>query len=221
MIGILKAKQHLKIRGGGHKNDCEWPSHCPICNVNGNAIQWSDIANKIDDNIFSVAFLCANPDCSKLFVCYYNGANKIYDYAPRNPVIEKVKESIAGISHGFVDIYNQAMQAKGLGLKDVAGPGLRKSLEFLIKDFAIKQKPEQQDSIKSRSLTHVIKDYISHPKIVAIAERAAWLGNDETHYSRQWVEKDIDDLVTLINLTAEWLDVEIESTKTLESMPQK
>ena len=40
----------------------------------------------------------------------------------------------------------------------------------------------------------VIADYLDEPNIRDSAERAAWLGNDETHYLRRWEEQDIQDL---------------------------
>jgi len=35
----------------------------------------------------------------------------------------------------------------------------------------------------------------------SVAERATWLGNDETHYYRKWENKDISDLKALLRLT--------------------
>jgi hypothetical protein len=34
-------------------------------------------------------------------------------------------------------------------------------------------------------LGNVIKEYIHIPKLKELSERAAWLGNDETHYERR------------------------------------
>ncbi len=41
-----------------------------------------------------------------------------------------------------------------------------------------------------------------------IAKRAAWLGNDETHYVRKWEGKDLEDLKRLISLTIHWIEME-------------
>jgi hypothetical protein len=51
-----------------------------------------------------------------------------------------------------------------------------------------------------------IKNYIDDKRVQSCAERAAWLGNDETHYLRKWEGKDITDLKTLVRLTVNWLD---------------
>jgi hypothetical protein len=43
---------------------------------------------------------------------------------------------------------------------------------------------------------------------VTVASRAAWLGNDETHYLRTWEDKDLTDLKKLIELTVQWIEIE-------------
>ena len=53
------------------------------------------------------------------------------------------------------------------------------------------------------------------------AERAVWLGNDETHYERKWIGKDLQDLKVLIRLTVNWIDGEALADGYVESMPQK
>ena len=65
-----------------------------------------------------------------------------------------------------------------------------------------------------------IEDLIDETRIKSCAKRAAWLGNDETHYTRKWEEKDINDLKSLINMTVNWIDLVIESDKYLTSMPE-
>jgi hypothetical protein len=50
-------------------------------------------------------------------------------------------ETINGISEDFCNIYAEAYRAENQDLKLVAGPGYRKALEFLIKDYVISQCP--------------------------------------------------------------------------------
>lgn len=38
-------------------------------------------------------------------------------------------------------------------------------------------------------------------RIRAVAERAGWLGNEETHYIRRWQDQGLGDLKCLINMT--------------------
>ncbi len=51
-----------------------------------------------------------------------------------------------------------------------------------------------------------------------MAERAAWLGNDETHYQRKWTDKDISDLKTVISLAEHWIDISMETDKCLSEI---
>jgi hypothetical protein len=52
------------------------------------------------------------------------------------------------------------------------------------------------------------------------AERAAWLGNDETHYTRRWEAHDITHLKTLIRLTTIWIESELLTKQMKKQMPE-
>ena len=110
-------------------------------------------------------------------------------------------ETISKISPSFCTIYNQSLSAEQDGLKEICGVGYRKAIEFLIKDYLISKSPDQTDSIKKKSLSNCIKDDIVNDNIKAMAKRAAWLGNDETHYLRKWEGKELNDLKKLIDVT--------------------
>lgn len=59
----------------------------------------------------------------------------------------------------------------------------------------------------------MLKNHVSDPRIQLVAEKALWLGNDETHYLRKWVNHDLDDLLVLIELTVKWIEIEELSAK--------
>ncbi len=56
------------------------------------------------------------------------------------------------------------------------------------------------------------------PEIKGMAERAIWLGNDETHYVRRWADKDIKDLKNLIDLTVYFISMKIKAKKYKKEM---
>jgi hypothetical protein len=95
-------------------------------------------------------------------------------------------------------------------------------LEFLIKDYLISKTddPTRHEHIKRKMLGACISDYVTDNRIKAVAERAAWLGNDEAHYVRRWDEHDIADLKRLIDLTVKWIEMELETGEALASMPR-
>lgn len=101
---------------------------------------------------------------------------------------------ILQLSPQFVKIYDQASAAEDSGLDEIAGIGYRKALEFLTKDFCIHTHPDEVDSIKGMQLGACIKKYVDSPNINTLAEKAAWIGNDETHYVRKHSDRDIVDL---------------------------
>lgn len=69
-------------------------------------------------------------------------------------------------------------------------------------------------------LAKCIDDYVDDAMVKAVAKRAVWLGNDETHYVRKWEEKDVHDLKGLIRLTTLWIEKERETERLLSEMPE-
>ena len=150
---------------------------------------------------------------------YYNGW---IDFLPNHPLKKEVfSEIINNISQSFVKIYNEAYAAEQMLLLEVCGVGYRKALEFLIKDYAIEGKEEDVvEKIKSTKLAKCIETYVPDINVKNVAKRAVWLGNDETHYTRKWEEKDVQDLKGLIKLTVRWIEQEKETAFLLMEMPE-
>lgn len=144
---------------------------------------------------------------------------QLYSLFPRLFVPTVFPDAITGLSSSFVEIFNQASEAESLKLFEVAGPGYRKALEFLVKDFAISANPAHTETIKGKRLQKVINDYIDDANIKDCAERAWWLGNDESHYINKW-EKDIAILKDVITLVVNWIDSHERTKKLREEMPQ-
>jgi hypothetical protein len=106
-------------------------------------------------------------------------------------------------------------------LFDICGVGYRKALEFLIKDYLIKKTPEKGESIKKKFLGKCIHEDVADAKIKTVSQRAVWLGNDETHYVREWTGENLDSLKKLISLTTHWVEMEILTDDFEFKMPQK
>ena len=163
-------------------------------------------------------FQCTNSDCNKGFIAYYHEGCLI-DTSIGTFEKKEFSEIIKTISPQFSIIYNQAYFAEQNKLHQITGVGYRKALEFLIKDYAIKNNPSEEESIKKKLLMKVITEYIDDSNIKNVATRAVWLGNDETHYIRVWEDKDLPFLKKLIDLTIHWIEAK-ELTKTMiEEMP--
>lgn len=127
---------------------------------------------------------------------YYDG--NVLESLPNRFKQEVFDENIVSLSPQFVKIYNQALAAETQGLDEIAGIGYRKALEFLVKDFAIHEHPNAIDDIKTVRLAKCIENYIDDQRIATLAEKSAWIGNDETHYVRKQEHRDVSDMKKFI-----------------------
>lgn len=198
------------------------PEICPICHRYIVPIVIGAF-NSLN-NTYEVIFRCNNSACTHLFIATYvysKQANKlvISKLNPKNSKPLELNDKIKSISPSFYKIYAQALEAEALGLDEITGVGLRKALEFLIKDYCISKNPAKEGDIKKLLLAQVINNYMSDAsKIKTMATRAVWLGNDETHYVRKWEDKDISHLKMLIDLTLHWIESELLTDEFEESM---
>lgn len=206
--------QILRVETRDYEVD-QHPDECPCCH---HAVKPGLLVATFsdEDKVIEVAFKCPRHKCSRIFVAIFEKrymhtgyvSNAFYLRAtfPRNPVAPTVAEEVAKVSPQFVKIFTQASQAEAFGLGEVAGVGYRKALEFLVKDYCVTKSPGKEDDVKKRPLAQVIENYVDNENVKQCAKRAVWLGNDETHYVRTWVDKDIKDLKLLIKLTVGWIE---------------
>jgi len=117
----------------------------------------------------------------------------------------------------FIKTYLQSLIAENSGLDELAGMGYRKAIEYLVKDWAIQNKPEDKSKIENSWLGAVINDYYSGD-LKEILERATWLGNDQAHYNKIFEEYDIDILKELIELIMVELDRQYKKRHYIETI---
>ncbi len=181
---------------------------CPICKAKISPVY---IASSLDSpDSVSVFDYCRN--CNNTFVTKYSASYSEkkfggrYLYIATSPIYSEPNrfsrqdfdEKIIRLSPQFDKVYNQALAAESSGLDEIAGLGYRKALEFLIKDYAKHEHPDDEDSIKTKPLAQCIKLYIDNPQIITLAERSAWIGNDEAHYIRKQEDRDVSDMKAFI-----------------------
>jgi hypothetical protein len=201
------------------------PDHCPVCLVGIHAIDTKQ-AVPLDRGV-EMVFLCPRLACGHFFIARYTssyttGGDLLYSLSELHPLTLEVSdqsEVITVVSPDFVAIYGEAEAAELRQLRLVCGPGYRKSLEFLIKDYVIAKHPKEAEAIKKLNLAKCINDYVSSDRIKQVAARAVWLGNDETHYLRRWEEKDLQDLKRVISLTVHWIEMEEMTAEVITDMP--
>jgi len=200
------------------------PDKCPFCHKSITPVVIIGYKNS-KTNLAELFLSCPNTSCYKTFIGYYvvnNGHIEFSGKTSQGTLIGKeFSEHINAISPTFSIIYNEAFSAEQQNLKEICGVGYRKALEFLIKDYAVTKYPDKKDKIEKDLLAKVIGDYVSDANIKSVAKRAVWLGNDETHYTRKWEGKDLNDLKKLIALTVHWIEMEVLTASFEEEMPEK
>lgn len=114
----------------------------------------------------------------------------------------------------FVEVYHQAELAEQKKLNEICGLGYRKSFEILVKDYLIKQHPDDRDTIVDcRSLKRCIDKYLTNENAHTFALASAYLGNDEAHYLKIHTEYGIEELKSnIINFVA-YIELEISSAR--------
>ncbi len=206
------------------------PDLCPICKKHIAPIPI--IASECDFLDTEVIFKCTNSRCNHLFISTYtlsddlNYKDELYYIYKESKPIASIKinkdENINSLSEKFYEIYQQSSDAEIFGLNEISGMGYRKALEFLIRDYCFYKYPTKIDAIKkTKQIGTVIENFIDNPNIKDMAKRATWLGNDETHYEKEWIEMTIDDLKCLIDLTLHWIIYELKTEEMQKRMPKK
>jgi hypothetical protein len=219
------------------------PNLCPHCShkVSPEELAWDvpAFAPPALPELESV-YRCTNKDCLHVFVATYRlamvipksdiqklaqslGTGKaVFELSssyPRSVPRTLFSVELTKLSPSFVDTFNQAEAAEAYGLGQVCGLGFRKAIEFLIKDYCINEAKDKVDEIKAMPIAQCINAYIDDGRIKDAVKRAIWLGNDEAHYIRKWVDKDIGDLKVLIRLSCNWIESAILTDHYRGEMP--
>ena len=216
------------------------PDQCPHCQKYVNPIvQWKYAVPGAQDTEYraipkglQLVVLCPNQECLNLYIVDFQLTQgvgtvnrpfhvKVKGYIPIVPLRLDFAERLEEISPYFPEIYNQAYAAEQYGLNEVAGAGYRKALEFLLKDFAILMHPDEAEEIGEASFRDVLRRWVSSRKVTSMAARAAWLGNDHTHYVRKWDDRTLEDLKALLRVVVNWVLLESETSEILSTMPRK
>ncbi|BFL72090.1 hypothetical protein [Anaerococcus nagyae] len=176
------------------------PKICPHCHKEmiPTIVTKSDVQNHNQNRIFAILVRCNI--CSSFYAVEYIYSNPRrnpkqilvpYDYSPT--VELDIPDNVKEISEDFEDIYTQSETAYQLDLKQIAGMGYRKSIEFLVKDFLIFLKPDDTDRILNLTINKAISE-IGNQKLQDLARMTNYLANDQVHIKTLHPTKDVDDL---------------------------
>lgn len=230
MLLSIEAENAIENEPCYVKFDDDSITECPICHKSfvPDPLYAYTYNFTSEEQHASIVFFCR--DCKSMFLGHYIISYSDYTHhgkeytATQFLSIEPTKfnkyifdDSIIKLSPQFDKIYNQALAAELSGLDEIAGLGYRKSLEFLVKDFAIHEHPDSAEEIKRLLLSQCIKKYIDDDWIKTLAERSAWIGNDEAHYLRKQTDRDVNDMKSFIKATVYFIAM-LLITEDAESM---
>lgn len=206
----------------------ETVEQCPICKSKIRPVFLSASLNtSVTASVFNYCQSCHETFITQYKVQPQNSSSSYYDateliYSEPNRFFKHIfDEKIATLSPQFDKIYNQALAAESSALDEIAGLGYRKALEFLIKDFAIHEHPDEEEAIKSKLLMQCIKNYISDDRIITLAERSAWIGNDEAHYIRKQEDRDVSDMKAFIQAIVYFIGMVLITEDAASMTPKK
>lgn len=179
---------------------------CPHCGIKQKpTLLFCQKHNPLEDFIV-VTTQCSN--CFKPYSYIHSYDHSIDAYTITDKQITQPKISLIASSVSIEDIsitgneiYIQALAAEKSGYNHLVGIGLRKALEFCLKDFLCIIHPEQSDKIKNMFLKNLIDTYIDDPTLQKLAKGCSYLGNDETHYVRKNESYDLQTLKKFTELT--------------------
>lgn len=199
------------------------PTVCPICH-SGIAPTRLEAAVSYDERKAEVCYRCTFSDCERLFIARYMRGTiqdsdkfRFDESVPLNYKAPHIPDEVRAASPSFVEIYEQALMAESLGLDQMVGIGLRKSAEFLVRDYLTAHpplkksgksigKPLTTESIAQMPFGNLVEHHVDDEGIRNMALRAWWLGSDDTHYIRKYEKHDLTDLKAVIRTMMGWVE---------------
>lgn len=201
--------------------------YCPHCKKSMSPIIIYAVTSKIvvknSSNTVGLFLQCSRKSCNKYYSleipCRTDNWSNLentnskpipYTYSPHleNTLPPNLNEAFPD----FKKIYDQSLEAESMGLDEIAGVGYRKAVEFLIKEYVIKQHPENKEKVESKFLGNVIKnDLTDIPKVQSLAQAAVWIGNDETHFTRIHEDKDLRDMKSFLEAAALFISANLKA----------
>ena len=215
----------LNTQGTAHgKYEIELPNYCPWCKSKISPSILSSTPFDTSNKAFPVSLTLQCPSCNKHFLQTYKvnftpGGSiaelKMDNDKPMPETLFEYPSEIDEISQEFKNIITQSSNAEALKFDHLAGIGYRKAIEFLVKDYLIKCKNEDKSKVSTQQLGQCISD-IDDARINNLARAASWIGNDETHYVRKHVDKDVQDLKKFLHALTALVSLEISISEANE-----
>lgn len=220
MIGEMN--MYVEVSPNGlYRTNINLDDKCKICKKVTSPI-------KIDDQTREISYrhyrLCVNRyclQCNHYFIDEFDVIGEDGSYSETSFAVLPIEvkpellsdivfsDDITLISPIGKEIYLQALKAEQEQLDLIAGIGYRKALEFFVKDFVIANNPDDKDKVAKMLLKSVIDNYIDDQSLKTFATATAFVGNDETHYTRKHSDKDLESLKKYLHGFLHYMDLKL------------
>lgn len=178
---------------------------CPFCEEEIAPYVLSKTDTDMSTRTFAIIAQC--PCCNKYFTMAYNlpfGTKipELIEYKYNRKLDLKLSTELEKISKEFIKIYKEALTAELYKLDTIAGLGLKKAIEFLIRDYLINIKKLNKKNMLELPLIKIIKN-IGDEKIVKLASSYSWI-NYNDFYNSSFEKKDIEEMKKLIDILSKY-----------------
>lgn len=190
---------------------------CPYCHNFIEPVLSNEAYYDTKDGITKAALLFRCPACQKFFCVSYDiiqGIVSRIESTTKPNLNLNIPKEIETFSPKFVEIYTQALTAEYYNLHEITGIGLRKAIEFLVKDYLIQIKGKDKNKISKMNLGSAFKE-IDNDMIRPLITASVWLGNDEAHYIRQHENKDVNDMKQFVESLIYFISCELKVKEAL------
>lgn len=209
-------KYKISIDGSPDSYAISIPNFCEFEQLPTNFAYVNQLQPESIAGNFHCAFIYTCPSCHHYIIIDYaiypqNYETHVieYNYTFSSNANYPFPDNLETLSPRFKKIYKQASIAENSGLDELSGFGYRKALEFLIKDYLIKNTMDDEqkiksDRIKSDSLNNCIKR-LNDSDLQNVSRISTWIGNDSTHYVLENPDLGLDDLKNYLDVTAQYI----------------
>lgn len=172
------------------------PKKCPHCSnfISVVIVEQESFGFSQESSVDLLLHKC--PECNKHFITTHVRKNDINGFISCYPTFinHQHPEIVENFSPRFVEVYKQAYIAEQMNHLTLAGTGYRIALEILVKDFAIRENPQDEEKIEKLTLNNCIKNYFNELETAAPAHVVRILGNDHAHYIKKFDEVAFNEL---------------------------
>ena len=191
-----------------------FPEACPRCHVS--FVPHFVAATTRAGNARQICFQCTSEDCRALFLATYIEDGRNFCLSECEPTRAKrrtLSDEILRLSPAFAETYEQSLAAEDGHLDQLSHLGLRRALQFLIRDFCKLCHPDETSRIDGMTVAECIELYVPDPNVKLCAARVTCLNGREDFRNMEWGEREAGQLKNLLRVAVNFIESAIVATR--------